>query len=129
MSVQRHAHSVQDAFIDLLEGHAVLVTDEGETALSPGLCAGFEVGTGNGQQLINRSNADVVYLEAGDRNVGDAATYPDDDLKTSVDPDGKSRPLSLASVVRLNRPRRSVSSAAHAIHILIKCGTRVSTMR
>lgn len=89
MSALRHAHTVQDEFIYLLEGHAVLITDEGETALSPGMCAGFKAGTGNGHQLINRSNADVVYLEVGDRSAGDAATYPDDDLKASLSPDGK----------------------------------------
>lgn len=89
MSALRHAHTVQDEFIYLLEGHAVLITDEGETPLSPGMCAGFKSGTGNGHQLVNRSNADVVYLEVGDRSAGDAATYPDDDLKASLSPDGK----------------------------------------
>lgn len=89
MSALRHAHTVQDEFIYLLEGHAVLVTDAGETALSPGMCAGFKAGTGDGHQLINRSNADVVYLEVGDRSAGDTASYPDDDLKASLGPDGK----------------------------------------
>ncbi|MDR3370963.1 cupin domain-containing protein [Rhodoferax sp.] len=89
VSALRHAHTVQDEFIYLLEGHAVLVTDEGETALSPGMCAGFKAGTGNGHQLVNRSGADVVYLEVGDRNAGDAVTYSDDDLKASLGPDGK----------------------------------------
>lgn len=89
MSALRHAHTVQDEFIYLLEGHAVLVTDAGETALSPGMCAGFKASTGDGHQLINRSNADVVYLEVGDRSAGDTASYPDDDLKASLGPDGK----------------------------------------
>ncbi len=89
MSALRHAHTVQDEFIYLLEGHAVLVTDAGETALSPGMCAGFKAGTGDGHQLINRSNADVVYLEVGDRSAGDTVSYPDDDLKASLGPDGK----------------------------------------
>jgi uncharacterized cupin superfamily protein len=89
MSALRHAHTVQDEFIYLLEGHAVLVTEEGETSLSPGMCAGFKAGTGNGHQLINRSSADVVYLEVGDRSAGDEATYPDDDLQASLSPDGK----------------------------------------
>lgn len=89
VSALRHCHTRQDEFIYLLEGHAVLLTDAGETALSPGMCAGFKAGTGDGHQLINRSNADVVYLEVGDRSSGDAATYPDDDLKAALGSDGK----------------------------------------
>lgn len=44
-------------------GHPVLITDQGETSLAPGMCAGFMAGTGNGHQLLNRTNADVLYLE------------------------------------------------------------------
>ena len=85
-SALRHAHTVQDEFIYILEGHATLVTDEGETALTPGMCAGFKAGTGNGHRLVNRSGGDVVYLEVGDRLPGDSASYPDDDIQaTKVD--------------------------------------------
>ena len=84
-SALRHAHAKQDDFIYIVAGNPVLVTDSGETPLSPGMCAGFKAGTGNGHQLLNRTNADVVYLEIGDRTPGDAVTYPDDDLMaTSV---------------------------------------------
>ena len=84
-SALRHAHAKQDEFIYIVAGNPVLVTDSGETPLSPGMCAGFKAGTGNGHQLLNRTNADVVYLEIGDRTPGDAVTYPDDDLMaTSV---------------------------------------------
>lgn len=41
-SALRHAHSKQDEFIYILHGHPVLVTDDGETQLSPGMCAGFK---------------------------------------------------------------------------------------
>src|SRR5215831_20820487 len=91
MSALRHAHTKQDEFVYILEGSPVLVTDEGETLLKPGMCAGFKAGTGNGHHLINRGSVDVVYLEVGDRTAGDAADYPDDDLKTVKSPDGKSR--------------------------------------
>lgn len=85
-SALRHAHTKQDEFIYILAGNPVLVTDAGETPLSPGMCAGFKAGSGNGHQLRNRTNADVVYLEIGDRTPGDAVTYPDDDLMAlSVD--------------------------------------------
>lgn len=81
VSALRHAHSRQDEFIYILQGHPVLITDAGETQLSPGMCSGIKAGTGNGQQLLNRSNEEVRYLEIGDRSAGDAVVYPDDDLK------------------------------------------------
>lgn len=81
MSALRHAHSRQDEFIYILQGHPLLLTDAGETSLAPGMCAGFRAGTGNGHQLINRTAEDVVYLEVGDRTAGDDVTYPDDDIQ------------------------------------------------
>jgi uncharacterized cupin superfamily protein len=88
-SALRHAHSKQDEFVYILAGHAVLITDEGETPLAPGMCAGFKAGSGNGHQLLNRTGADVLYLEVGDRSAGDSATYPDDDLQAVLGNDGK----------------------------------------
>jgi uncharacterized cupin superfamily protein len=88
-SALRHAHSKQDEFVYILQGVAILVTDEGETTLTAGMCAGFEAGTGNGHQLINRSNADVIYLEVGDRTAGDVGSYPDDDIQAVMGEDGK----------------------------------------
>ena len=87
-SALRHAHTVQDEFIYILEGQATLVTDEGETALTPGMCAGFKAGTGNGHRLVNRSGGDVVYLEVGDRLPGDSASYPDDDIQATMQDGG-----------------------------------------
>ena len=83
-SALRHAHSKQDEFIYILEGSPVLITDVGETQLSPGMCAGFRAGTGNGHQLVNRTTEDVVYLEVGDRTAGDSVIYPDDDLRAEM---------------------------------------------
>lgn len=80
-SALRHAHSKQDEFIYILSGHPVLVTDAGETQLSPGMCAGFKAGMGNAHHLLNRSHEEVHYLEVGDRSAGDSAAYPDDDLQ------------------------------------------------
>lgn len=91
ISALRHAHTKQDEFIYILEGNPVLLTDEGETPLSPGMCAGFRAGNGNAHQLVNRSNQDVVYLEIGDRTSGDAVCYPDDDLQAALDSSGKWR--------------------------------------
>jgi uncharacterized cupin superfamily protein len=81
ISALRHAHTKQDEFVYILEGHPTLRTDEGGTPLAPGMCAGFKAGTGNGHHLVNETREDVVYLEIGDRTPGDGATYPDDDLE------------------------------------------------
>ena len=83
-----HRHSQQDEFVYILEGKPILVTDRGEVALAPGMCAGFAAG-GIAHQLVNRSDSDVVYLEIGDRTPGDEGTYPSDDLKAALGPDGK----------------------------------------
>ena len=76
----RHYHTKQDEFIYIIRGHPILHTDEGRTALSPGMCAGFKAGTANGHHLINETIEDVLYLEVGDRTQGDEGHYPDDDL-------------------------------------------------
>lgn len=83
VSSLRHAHTKQDEFIYVLEGQPTLHTDEGRTRLSPGMCAGFKAGTGNGHCLINETQADVLYLEVGDRTPGDEGSYPDEDLKAA----------------------------------------------
>lgn len=85
----RHAHSRQDEFVYVLEGHPTLITDAGETPLAPGMCAGFRAGRGDAHQLVNRSDAPVVYLEVGDRSVGDEVVYPDDDLAMTIGADGR----------------------------------------
>ena len=88
VSALRHAHSRQDEFVYVLQGRPTLHTDEGRTRLSPGMCAGFKAGTGNGHRLINETAEEVVYLEVGDRTSGDEGSYPDDDLKALL-VDGK----------------------------------------
>ena len=88
VSALRHAHTKQDEFIYILQGGPTLHTDEGRTRLSPGMCAGFKAGTGNGHCLINETAEEVVYLEVGDRTPGDEGSYPDDDLKALL-MDGK----------------------------------------
>ncbi len=84
VSALRHAHSKQDEFVYVVQGHPTLVTDEGRARLAPGMCAGFRAGTGNAHQLVNETTEDVVYLEVGDRTKGDGVVYPDDDLEASL---------------------------------------------
>jgi uncharacterized cupin superfamily protein len=84
VSALRHAHTRQDEFIYVLQGRPTLHTDAGRTPLAAGMCAGFKAGTGDGHRLINETGEEVVYLEIGDRTPGDAASYPDDDLKAAL---------------------------------------------
>jgi len=88
VSALRHAHTKQDEFVYILQGHPTLRTDEGRTRLSPGMCAGFKAGSGNGHHLVNETGEEVLYLEVGDRTPGDEGSYPDDDLKALM-VDGK----------------------------------------
>lgn len=83
-SALRHAHAKQDEFIYIVQGTPVLITNAGETPLSPGMCAGFRAGTGNAHQLVNRASEEVIYLEIGDRSAGDTVIYPDDDLQAEL---------------------------------------------
>ena len=79
-SSQRHWHTHQDEFVFVLEGEITLVTDAGVQTLGRGMAAGFPAGKPDGHHLVNRSAADAVYLEIGDRSPGDTAEYPDVDL-------------------------------------------------
>jgi uncharacterized cupin superfamily protein len=82
-----HRHSKQDEFVYILEGEPTLVTDSEDVQLKPGMCAGFPA-AGIAHQLVNRTDRDVVYLEIGDRTPGDEGTYPNDDLKATLGPQG-----------------------------------------
>src|SRR5689334_10484573 len=75
VSALQHRHTLQDEFVYVLEGEAVLVTGDVETVLTAGMCAGFKAG-GTSHQLENRADAPALYLEIGDRTKGDEATYP-----------------------------------------------------
>ncbi len=85
-----HRHSRQDEFVYVLEGELILVTDKGEIALSPGMCAGFPA-QGCAHQLVNRSDREALYLEVGDRTAGDEGEYPADDIKALMEAPGRWR--------------------------------------
>lgn len=84
----RHYHSHEDELVFVLEGEVVLRTDEGEQQLRAGMCAGFPAGTTNGHQFINRSSAPARYLEIGNRDANDTASYSDVDLACSKNVEG-----------------------------------------
>lgn len=88
MSALMHAHTVQEEFVYVLSGSPTLVTESGETQLEPGMCIGFSAPHAEGHQLVNRSDAEVVLLEVGDRNEGDVVDYPNDDLRAELDDAG-----------------------------------------
>ena len=90
ISALRHSHLLEDEFIYVLEGTVTLLSDSGDAELGAGSCAGFRAGGGS-HQLVNRSGADAVYLEIGDRNPAEVCTYPDDDLRYEAAPGGGSR--------------------------------------
>ena len=75
----KHRHFVQDEFVYIVSGELLLAHDDGQTLLTHGMCAGFPHG-GTAHHLINRSDTPATYLEIGDRQAGDHAEYPDDDL-------------------------------------------------
>jgi len=88
-SALRHWHSHEDEFIYMVSGELMLITDDGEQRLLPGMCAGFPAGKADGHCLVNRTQRDAVYLEVGDRRPNDAVTYPDDDLAGQATPQGR----------------------------------------
>jgi uncharacterized cupin superfamily protein len=80
-SALRHSHSHEDELIYVLEGTLVLITDQGEQTLQPGMVAGFPGGSTDAHHLVNRSSAPARYLEIGSRIAADEPHYPDDDLR------------------------------------------------
>jgi len=90
VSALHHRHSRQDEFIYVIEGAPTLCTGADEVELHPGMCAGFPAG-GAAHHLANRTDADAVILEIGDRTPGDEGFYPNDDIVAAMAPDGSWR--------------------------------------
>src|SRR5262249_4290022 len=83
-SSQRHWHTRQDEFVYVLEGDVVLVMDDGEQILRPGMAAGVPAGKADGHHLLNRGRRDALVLEVGDRMPGDEGDYSDIDMMWRV---------------------------------------------
>jgi uncharacterized cupin superfamily protein len=79
ISSQRHWHEGEDELVVMLEGEAVLVEEEGETAMRPGDLAAFPKGVANGHHLVNRSDRPCVFVAVGRVAVTDCH-YPDVDM-------------------------------------------------
>lgn len=81
-SAQRHTHEKEDEFIYMIEGTLILTDDDGDHALTAGMCAGFKAGNGNGHCLKNLSDQVAIYLEVGSRIPNEKVVYNDIDMKT-----------------------------------------------
>lgn len=79
ISSQRHWHEGEDEFVVILEGEAVLIENEGETAMRAGDCAAFPKSVPNGHHLVNRSGGDCVFIAVGKPAETDCH-YPDIDM-------------------------------------------------
>jgi uncharacterized cupin superfamily protein len=77
----RHWHEREDEFIYVVDGEIILVDNDGEHLLKPGMCAGFKAGAANGHCLVNRSMGPSSYIEIGTRSLDENPTYPDHDIK------------------------------------------------
>ncbi len=83
-----HQHTKQDEFIYIVHGEPTLVLGDTEIVLRPGMCSGFPA-NGPPHKLINRTQQEAVYLEIGDRTVGDRVHYPKDDIQAILGTEGK----------------------------------------
>ncbi|RYY26621.1 MAG: cupin domain-containing protein [Sphingomonadales bacterium] len=86
-SSQRHWHRLEDEFVVMLSGEAVLIDDKGEHVMRAGDCASFPKGEEDGHHLENRNDVDCVFIavSAGDK-AADSGVYPDIDMV--FDPNG-----------------------------------------
>ena len=79
-STQRHWHLNEDEFVYILQGEAVLVTNDGEQTLT--------AGKRDGHHLINKSDKPVTLIEVGTRAPREKGGYPDLGKKLIVHEDG-----------------------------------------
>ena len=79
ISSQRHWHEGEDELVVMLSGEAVLIEEEGETLMRAGDCAAFAKGVASGHHLVNRGEADCVFVAIG-KPAASHCHYPDIDL-------------------------------------------------
>lgn len=88
VSALHHVHSRQDELVYVLEGEPTLILDGKPQPMSPGMVIGFAAG-GPAHHIENRTEADCVILEIGDRATGDSVGYPADDIQAVMGQDGR----------------------------------------
>jgi uncharacterized cupin superfamily protein len=88
-SSQRHWHDGEDEMVVMIAGEAVLIEDatangNGETVLRAGDVVAWARGVANGHHLVNRSEADAVFVAiSGGEDAG--GSYSDIDMRFSAD--------------------------------------------
>jgi uncharacterized cupin superfamily protein len=75
-SFAMHVHSVQEEWIYVLSGTGQVRIDDGAVAIAAGDFVGFPPG-GPAHVVYNDSDADLVYLQGGDRREGDRGWFPE----------------------------------------------------
>ncbi|PRQ05112.1 Oxalate decarboxylase OxdD [Enhygromyxa salina] len=71
-----HVHSVQEEWIFVLSGQGKVQIDDRELDLRAGDFVGFPP-NGPAHLVRNTSDVDLVYLQGGDRRVGDRGRFPE----------------------------------------------------
>lgn len=71
-----HAHSHEEEFVYVLEGHPTLWLDGHAKQLAPGDCAAFPAGTGIAHTFINDSDSPIGLLIVGVHHPEDQVFYP-----------------------------------------------------
>lgn len=77
----RHWHEIEDEFVIVVSGEAVLREEDGKNLLRAGNCASFKAGVANGHAFENRSDAEVLLFEIGTRTQNETVHYLDVDLR------------------------------------------------
>jgi len=83
-SSQRHWHDGEDELVVMIAGEAVLIEDGGETLLRAGDIATFAKGVRDGHHLVNRGNADCVFVAVGG-GICTGGGYSDIDMMFTAD--------------------------------------------
>lgn len=76
-SSHRHWHETEDGLVDVLAGAVWLIEDEDSLPCAGGSAA-WQADDPMGHCFENRSEAEVVFLTVGTRNIEDVVHYPDD---------------------------------------------------
>jgi uncharacterized cupin superfamily protein len=71
-----HVHSLQEEWMYVVSGHGHVRLDDDELAIGPGDFIGFPP-NGPAHLVRNTSDADLVYLQGGDRRPGDRGRFPE----------------------------------------------------
>lgn len=70
-----HRHTIQEEWIFVLEGSGHVQLDDRRVPITKGDFMGFVPG-GPAHLVCNTSDADLVYLQGGDRREGDRGHFP-----------------------------------------------------